>query len=59
MKIRMTINEKSMTATLTDNPTARDFGYSEGLFKLGRFDAGVEALNARGPLEVTIEILEK
>lgn len=113
MNIRLTINGKSTTATLSDNPTARDFfallpmtlaledyastekiaylpkklstqgapagidpevgdityyapwgnlaifyrdfGYSAGLIRLGRFDAGVEALSARGSLNVTIE----
>ena len=113
MKIRLTINGKSMTATLDDNPAARDFlallpitlkledyastekvaylprklstqgapagidpdvgdiayyapwgnlaifyrdfGYSTGLVRLGRFDAGVEALSVRGPLNATIE----
>jgi len=113
MKIRLTINGKSTTATLSDNPTTkdflallpmtlpledhastekiaylprklstqgapagidpevgdiayyapwgnlalyyRDFGYSAGLIRLGRFDAGVEALSVRGSLKVTIE----
>lgn len=113
MKIRLTINGKSMTATLDDNPAARDFlallpitlkledyastekvaylprklttqdapagidpdvgdiayyapwgnlaifyrdfGYSTGLVRLGRFDAGVEALSAPGSLNATIE----
>lgn len=27
----------------------RDVGYAVGLVRLGRFDAGVEALSARGP----------
>lgn len=113
MKIRLTINEQSTTATLDDNPTARDFlsllpltlaledyastekiaylprklstlgapagidpdvgdiayyapwgnlalfykdfGYSAGLIRLGRFDAGVETIKARGNLKVKIE----
>jgi len=33
----------------------RDFGYSTGLVRLGRIDAGVEALNASDPLQVLIE----
>ncbi len=33
----------------------RDFGYSAGLIKLGHIDAGMEALNISGPLQVTIE----
>ena len=33
----------------------RDFGWSDGLVKLGRIDAGVEALRGRGPLTVTID----
>lgn len=35
----------------------RDFGYSAGLIRLGRFDAGVEALNVRGSLNVAIEAI--
>jgi hypothetical protein len=115
MKIRLTINGQSTTATLEDNATARDFrsmlpltlpledhastekiaypprklstqgapagidpevgdiayyapwgnlalyyrdfGYSAGLIRLGRFDAGVEALSAKGALNVTIEAI--
>ena len=37
----------------------RDFGYSEGLIKLGRFDAGIEALDVRGSLNVLIEVIRK
>lgn len=37
----------------------RDFAYSKGLIKLGRFDAGGEALDVRGPLDVTIEVISK
>ncbi len=117
MKIRLKINGQSTTATLDDNPTARDFlsmlpltltledyastekiaypprklstqgapagidpdvgdiayyapwgnlalyykdfGYSTGLIRIGRFDAGVEALNARGSLKVTIEAIRQ
>lgn len=33
----------------------RDFGYSVGLIKLGRFDGAVDALKVRGSLNVTIE----
>lgn len=33
----------------------RDFGYSAGLIRLGRFDAGVNLLNTQGNLKVTIE----
>lgn len=117
MKIRLTINGQSTTATLDDNATARDFlsmlpltlpledyassekiaypprklstqgapagidpevgdityyapwgnlalfykdfGYSSGLIRLGRFDAGVEIINARGNLKVKIEAVGK
>lgn len=113
MKIRLTINGETTTATLEDNPSARDFltmlpmtltlddynatekiaylprklstqgapagidpevgdityyapwgnvalfyrdfGYSSGLIRLGRFDAGVNLLNVTGNLKVTIE----
>lgn len=37
----------------------RDFGYSAGLIKLGRFDAGIEALDVRGSLKVMIEVIGK
>lgn len=37
----------------------RDFGYSTGLIKLGRFDAGIEALEVRGSLNVTIDAIGK
>jgi hypothetical protein len=37
----------------------RDFGYSNGLVKLGKMNSGVEALNRPGPLKVTIELMEK
>ena len=117
MKIRLTINGHSTTATLDDNATARDFlsmlpltlpledhastekiaypprklstqgapagtdpevgdiayyapwgnlalyyrdfGYSAGLIRLGRFDSGVDALNVRGSLNVTIEAVHQ
>ena len=36
----------------------RDFGYSDGLVKLGKIDSGVEALNRPGPLKVTIELIK-
>ncbi len=113
MKIRLTVNDKIINATLADNPSARDFlallplsltlkdyastekisdlpkklttqnapagfdpgvgdityyapwgnlaifyrdfGYSAGLIKLGHIDAGMEALNISGPMQVTIE----
>lgn len=35
----------------------RDFAYSAGLIRIGRFDAHVEALGVRGNLKVTIEAL--
>jgi len=35
----------------------RDFGYSAGLIRLGRFDAGIEALEVRGSLNATIEAI--
>jgi len=35
----------------------KDFGYSAGLIRLGRFDSGVQALNTRGRLNVTIEVI--
>ena len=115
MRIRLTINGQSTTATLEDNPTARDFlsilpltltledyastekiaypprklstqgapagiapevgdityyapwgnpalfykdfGYSAGLIRLGRFDAGVEAISASGKMMITIEAI--
>jgi len=117
MKIRLTINGKSTTATLIDSPTVRDFlallpltlqlddsastekiaylpkklstqgapagvdpdvgdityyapwgnlaifyrdfGYSTGLIKLGRFDSGIEALDVRTSLNLTIEVMAK
>lgn len=37
----------------------RDFGYSDGLVKLGKIDSGMEALNRPGPLRATIEIVER
>ena len=36
----------------------RDFGYSSGLVKLGRIDAGTEVLDRPGPLTATIERIE-
>jgi hypothetical protein len=35
-----------------------DFGYSEGLVRLGRFDSGVQALRGRDKLRVTFEVLD-
>lgn len=35
----------------------RDFGYSTGLIKLGRLDAGIEVLNVVGSLNATIEVI--
>jgi hypothetical protein len=37
----------------------KDFGYSQGLVKLGRIDFGVDALNRRGPLKVKFDLIEK
>lgn len=39
----------------------RNFGFSEGLIKLGRFDAGagIEALDVRGSLNVLVEVIRK
>ncbi len=37
----------------------RDFGYSNGLVRLGKIESGVEALNRPGPLKVTIQLIEK
>ena len=37
----------------------RDSGYSVGLVKLGRFGAGIEELDVRGPLNATIEAIER
>jgi hypothetical protein len=37
----------------------RDFGYSDGLIKLGTIHSGVEVLNQPGPLRVTVELVEK
>lgn len=33
----------------------RDFGYSTGLIRLGRLDAGIELLGGRGSIKATIE----
>jgi hypothetical protein len=35
-----------------------DFGYSEGLVRLGRFDSGVQGLRGRHKLRVTFEVLD-
>jgi hypothetical protein len=37
----------------------RDFGYSQGLIKLGVIDAGIEALEGAGPLKVDIRLIEQ
>jgi hypothetical protein len=37
----------------------KDFGYSNGLIKLGTIDSGVEALKVPGPLKVRIESVAK
>lgn len=37
----------------------RDFGFSSGLVRLGRLDAGVELLSGRHPLKVIIERAER
>ena len=36
-----------------------DFGYADGLVKLGKFDSGIEALKVGGSLKATIEPLPK
>lgn len=36
-----------------------DFGYSEGLVKLGKIDSGVESLSRTGPFKVGFELIEK
>ena len=36
----------------------KDFGFSTGLIRLGRFDAGVEILNSRGEPKVRIEAVD-
>jgi hypothetical protein len=46
MKIRIKIGEKVVTATLTDNETARDL------------DGDMEAFNAPGSLKATIELVK-
>jgi hypothetical protein len=37
----------------------KDARYAKGLIPLGRIDSGIEALSPPGPLEVTIEAVEK
>ncbi len=37
----------------------RDFGYSNGLIKLGAIDSGIETLRRPGPLKVRIELFTK
>ncbi len=37
----------------------RDFGYSNGLIKLGAIDSGIETLGRPGPLTVRIELLSE
>jgi hypothetical protein len=37
----------------------RDFRYSSGLIKMGKIDSGIEALNATGSANVTIEFADK
>jgi hypothetical protein len=37
----------------------KDFGYSNGLVKLGNIDSGVKALNRSGPLTVIIELIKE
>lgn len=37
----------------------RDFGYSTGLIRLGRFEGGIEALKVSGAVNVTIEVVGK
>lgn len=36
----------------------RDAGYATGLVRLGRLDSGVEAIKARGPIQVTLERID-
>lgn len=36
----------------------RDFGYSNGLVHLGKFDGDMQALNVSGPVSVTIELIK-
>lgn len=36
----------------------RDFGYSNGLVLLGKFDGDMKALNVSGPTNVTIELVK-
>ncbi len=36
----------------------RDFGYSNGLVLLGKFDGDLKALNVSGPTSVTIELVK-
>ncbi len=37
----------------------RDFGYSNGLIKLGTIESGIEVLGRPGPLKVRVELLTK
>ena len=37
----------------------RDFDYSRGLVRLGKLDSGFDAFKGDGPLEVTIERLDR
>jgi Cyclophilin-like family len=36
----------------------KDFGYSDGLIILGKIDGDVDALNASGAVEATIELVK-
>jgi hypothetical protein len=67
MKIRMTVEDKALIATLDDNATSRGnlaifyrgAAYANGLIKLGTIESGIEALNRPGTFEVTIDRVAK
>lgn len=37
----------------------RDFGYAQGLIKLGHIDKGADVFNVPGPVQVKIELLQE
>jgi len=37
----------------------QDFGYSDGLIKLGRMDSGVQFLKGHDSLQATIELIKR
>ncbi|MBL27108.1 MAG: hypothetical protein CMM50_06100 [Rhodospirillaceae bacterium] len=37
----------------------RDFSYARGLVKLGSIDSGIEVLDRPGPMQATIELIDK